>query len=206
MFCIVCGLAFMVFGEQGRVPIIQTFLLYSIFILTLAYGYEVFRLSYGLSLILALGTTSIGMLFIRKPERVNLVSAIGLTIGLSFGLFLSSLFDIRNQALLYPLLLASTILGGACYFKGDIFFCYASTFVVTLVTVEGISNFLDEEQPRFIESVQETIEGNFDFLIVLGAYMMICSAVFVLGLKNQLKMIQKDIQLSEPPVEEKQVV
>mmetsp|Transcript_24693 Transcript_24693/g.18698 ORF Transcript_24693/g.18698 Transcript_24693/m.18698 type:complete len:134 (+) Transcript_24693:627-1028(+) len=133
MFLILYGISFLLMKNSPAV--IQTFFVYSIFLLTLSYSYEVFKLSFGQSLLLALGATCISGYVLRKPERVDFVAAIGVLIGFMLGLFLTSLFEVQKSLIVYPVLLGFCILGAAAFFKGDTFFCYVSTFVVALLVV-----------------------------------------------------------------------
>jgi len=54
-----------------------------------------------------------------------------------------ALFSVNNDFVVYPMLLVGAISGAAAYFKADEFFIYCTAFVGSLMTIQGLTTFLD---------------------------------------------------------------
>ncbi len=123
MVCLICGVAFIILGREADAGVLDAMAAYMSFVVTLAYGYEVWKMSLGAAIVSAIISTGITyLLSLKFASKSFSIASLGLSSGLLFGLFLVSLFDMRSNALVYPVLLLSTLVGAAAYFKGDKFF------------------------------------------------------------------------------------
>lgn len=135
MFCVIIGLALAAYGSKLSTVLVEAFLGYSAFLITLAYCYEEWKLSNGNAILISLAISALASFIANKWISKSFIASLGVAIGVSLGLFAVALFNINNDFVVYPLLTFGGICGAASFFKTDEFFVYCTAFVGSLVAV-----------------------------------------------------------------------
>ena len=130
------GISLLIFGSKIQKILVETFVGYSTFMVALAYCYEIFIFSNGISLLIALILGPLASYGSHKARlSKNFIASLGVVIGLLFSLFMISLLSIYHDFLVYPLIIFGCVFGAAAFFKSDDFFAAFSSLVGALVTV-----------------------------------------------------------------------
>jgi hypothetical protein len=135
MFCVIVGLALAVYGSKLSTVLVEAFVGYSSFLVTLAYSYENLRLSNGYAIMLSLTIGALASLIAHKWISKSFIAALGIAIGVTFALFAVVLFNVSSDFVVYPVLIFGGICGAASFFKADEFFVYCTAFVGSLISV-----------------------------------------------------------------------
>jgi len=132
---------------------VDVFFAYSGFILSYAYLFEFFRLSPGISLVLSLGVAALLAITYRKLLKGKVLALFGMVLGMNLALFLIFIFDLTNPFVVYVSIVLSALMGGAAYFKTDEFFAYFSQATGAILMVQGLTVFLADQFPTFIQGI-----------------------------------------------------
>ncbi len=135
MFCVIVGIALAAYGSSLSSVLVEAFVGYSAFLVTLAYCFEDARLSNGYALVISLVLGGLASLIAHKWISKSFVAALGVVTGVTLALFAVALFDVSHDFIVYPVLIFGGICGAASFFKADEFFIHCTGFVGSLIAV-----------------------------------------------------------------------
>ena len=141
-----------------------------------------------------MGVLSAFLLFKSKASLPS--GSIGFLTGFIFGFLIISLLTITNELIIYPGLIIASLMGGVAYKKSEVVFFYFMTAVASTMFVEGLSHFLEDSYPAFIESVQGfldlDLEDDVPFFSFVIAYSAMIFVTFVIAVRHHLTKVVDD--------------
>jgi Domain of unknown function (DUF4203) len=135
MFCTIVGLVLALYGSKLSTILVEAFVGYATFLVSMAYLYEETKLATGSVLLISLIFGALSSLCAHKWINKTFIASLGLIIGITLSIFVIALCDLNNDYIVYPLIIFGAICGAASFFKADEFFVYCTSLVGSLISV-----------------------------------------------------------------------
>jgi len=185
MVAIVLGLYLLFKGRRRPEHIIGISFGYTVFIITLAYCWNMTNLgnnSYFPAILLGAGVgyyafQHLGHLF---------VATLGAIVGLLLALIIISIFAITNDIVVYALILGGILVGFTGHFMDAEVELWMTCVVGAYLIVEGLTTFLGG-LPSFMTGIQNLINGSGSYKEATLFYFIIFIALILYGRHYQIK-------------------